>query len=334
MINLATQYIIDGKFQHKYKYVIVDEYQDISKGRFSLLQAMREKDDYNLFCVGDDWQSIYRFAGSDISFILNFSKYWGLSEISKIETTYRFSQQLVDISGRFVMRNPNQVRKSIRGMDKDTSFPLGEISGYTESNLADFLATRLLDLPKNSSVFLIGRYGFDLNYIRENSNYSCKYDNVSGRVQIIFTRRKDLQIIFLTAHRSKGLQADYVFILNNKKTRMGFPSKMQDAPILRLLLEDSDTYPYSEERRLFYVALTRAKRKAILLTLSEKESEFAMELRSQYEEEIKREAFTCPICGGWLVKRSSQYGEFLGCSNYKSQECRYTRDIYKKTSIV
>ena len=130
-----------------------------------------------------------------------------------------------------------------------------------------------------------------------------------------------MQIIFLTAHRSKGLQADYVFILNNKKSRMGFPSKMQDEPILRLLLEDSDTYPYSEERRLFYVALTRAKKKAILLTLSGKESEFAMELRSQYGEEIKREAFTCPLCGGRLVKRSSQYGEFFGCSNYKSQEC-------------
>ena len=334
MINIATQYIIDGKFQHKYKYVIVDEYQDISKGRFSLLHAMREKEDYNLFCVGDDWQSIYRFAGSDIGFILNFSKYWGLSEISKIETTYRFSQQLVDISGGFVMRNPNQVQKDIRGMDTDTSFPLGEISGYTESNLADFLATRLLDLPKNSSVFLIGRYGFDLNYIRENSNYFCKYDNVNGQVQITFTRRKDLQIMFLTAHRSKGLQADYVFILNNKKSRMGFPSKMQDAPILRMLLEDSDTYPYSEERRLFYVALTRTKKKVILLTLSGKESEFVMELRSQYGEEIKREAFTCPLCGGRLVKRLSKYGEFFGCSNYKSQDCRYTRDLYKKTSTV
>ena len=79
-----------------------------------------------------------------------------------------------------------------------------------------------------------------------------------------------MQIIFLTAHRSKGLQADYVFILNNKKSRMGFPSKMQDAPILKLLLENSDNYPHSEERRLFYVALTRAKKKAILLTLSEK----------------------------------------------------------------
>ena len=334
MINVATQYVSDGKFKHKFKYVIVDEYQDISKGRFSLLKSMREKEDYNLFCVGDDWQSIYRFAGSDIGFILNFNRYWGLAEFSKIETTYRFSQQLVDISGRFVMQNPNQVKKNIRGMDTDASFPIGEINGYTESNLADFLTTRLMDLPQNSSVFFIGRYGFDIDYIRGNSNYICRYDNVSGQTQITFSRRKDLQIIFLTAHRSKGLQADYVFILNNKKSRMGFPSKMQDAPILRLLLEDSDNYPHSEERRLFYVALTRTKKKAILLTLSGKESEFVMELRSVYEDEMKREAFTCPLCGGRLVKRAGKYGEFFGCSNYKNRGCSYTRNINTKASLL
>ncbi len=109
---------------------------------------------------------------------------------------------------------------------------------------------------------------------------------------------------------------------------------MQDAPILRLLLEDCDNYPYSEERRLFYVALTRAKKKAILLTLSGKESEFVMELRSVYEDEMKREAFTCPLCGGRLVKRSGKYGEFFGCSNFRNQGCSYTRNINKKTSTV
>lgn len=327
MINIAVQYVADGTYRHKYKYVIIDEYQDISKGRYALIKAMRDQRDFDLFCVGDDWQSIFRFAGSDIGFILNFSRFWGAAEISKIETTYRFSQQLVDISGRFVMQNPNQVRKSIRGNNTHKSFPLGEICGYTDTNLANFLAARLTELPENCSVFFIGRYGFDINFVKDAPGFTCKYDNVSGHIRVVFAGRKDLQITFLTAHRSKGLQADYVFILNNRRSYMGFPSKMQDAPILRLFLENCDSFPHSEERRLFYVALTRAKVKAVLLTLAGKESEFVAEMHSAYASEMKREAFSCPRCGGQLVRRSGSYGEFFGCSNYRSLGCKFTRDI-------
>jgi len=330
MINLATQYVQEGKYHYKHKYVIIDEYQDISKARFLLLKAMRDTNDYALFCVGDDWQSIYRFAGSDIGFILNFSKYWGVSEISRIETSYRFPQKLIDISSKFVMQNPNQVKKSIQGNTAEKTFPLEEISGYTEQNLADFIAIRLLDLPQNSSVFFLGRYGFDIDYIKKTPAFSCSYDNESGKVRISFLHRRDLKITFLTVHRSKGLQADYIFILNNKKSQMGFPSKIQDAPILDLLLNDSDNYPYAEERRLFYVALTRAKKKVFLLSLKGKESEFVTELQAVYGEEMKHEAFTCPQCGGRLVKRSGPYGEFFGCSNYRTQGCKYKRQIVKK----
>jgi DNA helicase-4 len=330
MINTATKYVQDGKYLHEYKYVIVDEYQDISRSRFLLLKVMRTAKDYNLFCVGDDWQSIYRFVGSDIGYILNFSQYWGASEISRIETTYRFPQTLIDISSRFVMRNPNQVKKSIRSNNEELSFPLGEIVGYTEQNLADFISTRLLDLPQSSSVFFLGRYNSDKDYIKKNSNFSFSYDNESGQTNISFSRRRDLKITFLTIHRSKGLQADYIFVLNNKKSRMGFPSKIQNAPLLDLLFENSDTYLYAEERRLFYVALTRAKKKVILLSLEGKESEFVTELHTVYGDKMKNEAFTCPQCGGRLVKRAGPYGEFFGCSNYRTQGCKYTRQISKK----
>ena len=132
---------------------------------------------------------------------------------------------------------------------------------------------------------------------------------------------------FLTAHTSKGLQADYVFIINNKKSRMGFPSKVQDAPILELLLENFDTYPCAEERRLFYVAMTRAKKKVILLTVKDQESEFVEELHRTYGEKMRSEAFTCPLCGGRLVKRSGPYGDFFGCVNYRKLGCKYTRKI-------
>ena len=254
MINMATKYVEQGKYVSPYKYVIVDEYQDISKARYSLLCRMRESNDYDLFCVGDDWQSIYRFAGSDIGYILNFEQYWGSTEISKIETTYRFTQKLIEISGNFIMQNPVQIKKSIKGKNDTVGFALGEISGYTDKFSIEFMTKKLEDLPRGSSVFFIGRYSFDAKLLSDSGLFECQYNNVSGFVEVKYRKRIDLKMSFITAHKSKGLQADYIFIINNKKSRMGFPSKIQDAAILNLLLDNCDQYPYAEERRLFYVA--------------------------------------------------------------------------------
>lgn len=327
MINLASEYVRQGKYINPYKYVIVDEYQDISKARFTLLDCLRKSRDYELFCVGDDWQSIYRFAGSDIGFILNFSNYWGATEISKIETTYRFSQKLIEISSGFIMQNPVQIKKTIRGKTEGFGFPLGEISGYTEKYAIEFMSKKLNDIPKGSSVFFIGRYSFDAKLLNDSGLFSCQYNNTNGFIDVKSKSRPDLNMSFLTAHKSKGLQADYVFIINNKKSRMGFPSKIQDAPILDLLLDNCDQYPHAEERRLFYVALTRAKKKAFIVTVNGQESEFAMELKERYGDELKKEQFECPRCGGRLVKRSGSYGEFFGCSNYRTTGCTYKRKI-------
>lgn len=327
MINMATKYVEQGKYVSPYKYVIVDEYQDISKARYSLLCRMRESNDYDLFCVGDDWQSIYRFAGSDIGYILNFEQYWGSTEISKIETTYRFTQKLIEISGNFIMQNPVQIKKSIKGKNDTVGFALGEISGYTDKFSIEFMTKKLEDLPRGSSVFFIGRYSFDAKLLSDSGLFECQYNNVSGFVEVKYRKRTDLKMNFITAHKSKGLQADYIFIINNKKSRMGFPSKIQDAAILNLLLDNCDQYPYAEERRLFYVALTRAKKKAFLVTVKNQESEFAMELKERYGEELKREQWECPLCGGRLLKKSGPYGEFYGCSNYRSLGCKYKRNI-------
>lgn len=328
MINLASEYVEQGKYVNPYKYVIVDEYQDISKARFRLLDCLRKSKDYDLFCVGDDWQSIYRFAGSDIGFILSFSKYWGASEISKIETTYRFPKGLIEISGRFIMQNPMQIKKSISGKAESIGFPLGEISGYTDNAAIEFVSKKLSDIPKGSSVYFIGRYTFDANLLNKSGLFSCRYNNTSGLFEVKSKSRPDLNMIFLTAHKSKGLQADYVFIINNKNSKIGFPSKIQDAPILELLLDNCDQYPHAEERRLFYVALTRAKKKAFIVTVNGQESEFAQELKERYKTELQKERFECPLCGGQLVKHSGQYGEFFGCSNYRSNGCRYKRKIH------
>ena len=327
MINKASQYIRDNQYNHDYKYVIVDEYQDISKARYNLLKEMRNNNYFKLFCVGDDWQSIYRFNGSDIDYIVHFNKYWGPSQISRIETTYRFNQSLIDISGRFVMENPYQIRKHIHSKMENNSFALGMISGYTKEVVISNLLKRLDDLPKNASVFFLGRYKFDIKVLDNNPHLKYQYDNVNKVVRVHYAKRSDLHITFLTAHTSKGLQADYIFILNNENSIMGFPSKISDAPLVELLLEGKDNYAYSEERRLFYVALTRAKIKTFLLVITSKKSVFINELESHYENDLKREYFTCPLCGGRLIKRNGKYGEFFGCSNYKDNGCKYIRKI-------
>lgn len=327
MINLATTYVKQGKYAHKYKYVIVDEYQDISASRYNLLRALRNFKHFSLFCVGDDWQSIYRFAGSDIDYILNFERYWGCSVISKIETTYRFPPLLAEVSSEFIMRNPTQIKKKIISPIASNFTAFGLISGYTDKYAIKFMFDKIQHLPKNSSVFLIGRYSFDINLLDSQNAVTYYYNNQNGLITVKYSLRPDLDISFLTAHKSKGLQADYAFILNNKNSRMSFPSKIQDSPALNLLLNSREDFPYAEERRLFYVALTRAKKKAFLVTVKNSESEFACELQKMYQQEIKQEKFECPLCGGNLVKRRGPYGEFFGCSNYATTECRFKRQI-------
>lgn len=327
MINKAAFYVQHGRFRHAYRYVIVDEYQDISKARFHLLNCLRQSRDFDLFCVGDDWQSIYRFAGSDIGYILNFSRYWGATEISRIETTYRFSQTLIEITGGFVMNNPFQIKKSIRGKNDEAGFPLGEICGYTEKNAIAFMVEKINELPKNSSVFFIGRYSFDEKLLGECGMLECRYNNSENIREIIYLKRPDLKMEFITAHKSKGLQADYVFIINNKRSRMGFPSKIQDSPILDILLDNYEQFPCAEERRLFYVALTRAKKKVYIVTVEGEESEFAMELKYHYGDRMKSERFTCPECGGRLLRRTGPYGSFYGCSNFSTTGCKFKRKI-------
>lgn len=330
MINQATALIRAGKYINPYKYVIVDEYQDISKARYNLLKALRDSSYYNLFCVGDDWQSIYRFTGSDMDYILNFSKYWGPTEYSKIETTYRFTDSLIDISSNFVMQNPSQIKKHIKGTPSKIGFAMGEIKGYTEELAIKFMLTRLDELPKDSTVFFIGRYTFDSKLLSDCSAFNCKYDSATGEAKVMYSTRPDLKMQFVTAHKSKGLQADYVFIINNKDKGMGFPSKIQDDPVVDLLLEGKESFPYAEERRLFYVALTRAKVKSFMVVVDNNRSVFATEMENRYEQQMRQADYTCPVCGGRLERKSGPYGDFYGCTNYSISGCKFTRKINKK----
>ncbi len=327
MLNRAAQYVLEGKYSNPFRCIIVDEYQDVTASQYRLLKALRQGNDFDLFCVGDDWQSIYRFNGSDVSYIMDFEDFWGVSELSRIETTYRFLPSLIDVSGSFIMKNPRQIKKTIRSGKDSSAFVLSKIEGYTTETAIRFMTDRLLCLPEKSSVYLLGRYNFDIKMLEKESRLSVQFDTASQTQKIILKGRPDLDITFYTVHRSKGLQADYVVILNNLHGTLGFPSKVEDNALTDLLLEHSDSYPFAEERRLFYVALTRTRRCVYLLTVKGKESSFEKELEGQYGSRIRNETYICPKCGGRLRIIEGRNGKFFGCENYREQHCTYTSPV-------
>lgn len=276
LIEEAIKELLESHFE--YDYVIIDEYQDISPLEYQLIKSLRELYDFQLFCVGDDWQTIYQFAGSEIKLITEFAKYWGETKIHKIENTYRFSNLLADVSGKFIMKNPAQLVKNIHGYIEDDLEQIIEINGPSERTDLDSLYFFFLDLPKKSSIFFIGRYNFDIQKILH-----CRFLEIQEE-KILFSERTDLRITFLTAHRSKGLQADYVFIINCCDGVLGFPSQLISSTLIDLVIENKvsrrrKSQLFAEERRLFYVAMTRAKKKLFLLTTRDHESYFIEELR-------------------------------------------------------
>ena len=242
----------------KYDYIIVDEFQDISVDRYNFLKVLREGNPpAKLYCVGDDWQSIYRFSGSDMALFNQFSYYFGQTKINKIETTYRFGEPLVSLSSQFIQRNEAQIKKNIHPFNPQVKTEL-QFCDYERREYCNVIGQLVASIPLDKSVFLLGRYSFDDYYL----SFMYKSVKEGNRFFYIIGDRK---IEFLTVHKSKGLEADYVIILQCNKDTYGFPSLVSDDPVLNYVLTKSDQYPYGEERRLFYVAITRAKVKTYIL---------------------------------------------------------------------
>ena len=242
----------------EYDYVIVDEFQDISVDRYNFLKVLREgSPPAKLYCVGDDWQSIYRFSGSDMALFNQFPEYFGATEINKIETTYRFGEPLVSLSSRFIQRNKAQIQKDIHSFSPEMKTEL-EFYSYDRRDYCNMIGQLVASIPLDKSIFLLGRYSFDDYYL------SFMYQSIKegNRFFYVIGGRK---IEFLTVHKSKGLEADYVILLQCNKDTYGFPSLVSDDPVLNYVLTKSDQFPYGEERRLFYVAITRAKMKTLVL---------------------------------------------------------------------
>lgn len=329
MINNAADKIENGCPIYPYKYVIIDEYQDISKSRFNLLKAIANRTGTKFFCVGDDWQSIYRFAGSDISLFTDFEKYFVYTKVLKIEKTYRNSQRLINEASNFVLQNPLQLKKELRS-EKRLDYPL-VFWGYDqgpEQILAKVINKIVSEFGSNSSILLLGRTNFDKDIVLKSGLFKTVYNN--RKEELKYLPIPELSIKFLSVHKSKGLEADNVIILNFKNEKLGFPNQIADDTVLNLVLTNVEEYKFAEERRLFYVAITRTKNRTFVLTDNKNPSPFFKEFTESKSvcfvsiKNTEKIAQTkCPLCktGNLLkVEHNSRY--FVGCSNFP--RCTYT----------
>lgn len=333
MINTATDLVEGGYAVHPYKWVIVDEYQDISVARYKLVAAILNQTGAKLLCVGDDWQSIYRFAGSDISLFTGFERYFGAAEIMRLEQTYRNSQQLIDEAGKFVMRNPNQFKKNLRS-PKSLDYPITFMCYFDNpfSMLRKTLAKIISTQGPDASIMILGRTNYDFELLVQSGLFS-----VQANKAIRYKESPNTPIEFLTAHRSKGLEADNVIVLF-QGGKLGFPNKISDDPVLELVLTAGDDFLYAEERRLLYVALTRTKNRVFLLADEGKPSEFLKEFQPSKSvfilsgKDADKEPVMCPRCktGHLSVRHQESTNRyFVGCSNFP--QCDYT---VRDTSVL
>ena len=331
---LQSTYELDHTEKFKFKYIIVDEFQDISVSRMQFLKKLIQHGSSKLFAVGDDWQAIYRFSGCDLNIFLRFPEYFGDSAITKITSTHRNSQELQDIAGPFVKANPEQFNKDIYSV-KHLNNPV-QIMYYTENKYFAFLKvlSEIDKLDHEAEVLVLGRNNKDIEDIALDSRISIDYKR-SNETKT-FLSIKDyprMNLSYSTVHGSKGLEADYVVIINADDSRLGFPNKMEDDVLLNMVLSSKSNFEYAEERRLWYVALTRTKNYTYILANNEHPSIFVQEILNKclimnpdmeltHEGEIK-----CPHCkSGRLVERRNENDgtKFFGCSNYPY--CDYTID--------
>jgi len=283
----ATKICREGLWK-QYDYILVDEFQDISVDRYKLLQALRsDRPKTKLYCVGDDWQSIFRFAGSDMSLFYDFEKYFGHTELCKIETTYRFHQPLIDKSSDFVMKNPEQKEKSIRTPEGDQKHTYLNFVKYDskESDVKQKVEEIVASLPKDEDILLMGRYNYDAMSV----GFSGKIGMNDDRIRVNIAGR---ELFFLSVHSAKGLEADHVILVNCNQGAYGFPSLIEDDPILDFVLSKSESFPFAEERRLFYVAMTRAKKRMYVLYDQQRPSPFI----SEFMVRLEVGSHICPKC--------------------------------------
>lgn len=303
MINKASDCIMKNGLDLPYKYIIVDEYQDTSFTRYNLLRNICDSIGAKIMVVGDDWQSIYSFSGCDVNIFTKFDNFFDVCETRYIEKTYRNSQQLIDASSNFVMKNPDQTRKELKS-SKSLKYPIKLVNfdnDFDEILKFELIIKNIINQSafKNKKILILGRNNKDIFNLLKNFNVENEYgkrkfeilgdeDKLRRNkfVKIVYRESPDVNIEYRTVHQSKGLECDNVILINLKNWKAGFPNKMVDDPVLNFVKRNGDSFSYAEERRLFYVALTRTKNNVYLLSPYFKSSVFVQELKTDANVEL------------------------------------------------
>ncbi len=359
MINESARILTEVKEMKQkldFKYIIVDEYQDISRQRFDLTKALSEVTDAKIIAVGDDWQSIYAFSGSDITLFTKFAEKMGYAKMLKIVRTYRNSQEVIDIAGNFIQRNSQQIPKQLVSPKRiedpvviytyDSTFKGRDGNRRSGANYALAAAVetaigQLLEYKKKENkepgpILFLGRFGFDGDHLERSGLF--EYSSRGSKIKSV--KYPKLDITFMTAHSSKGLGYDDVIIVNGKNETYGFPSKIEDDPVLAFVIKGDKSIDYAEERRLFYVAMTRTKNRVFFIAPEQNPSEFLLELKRDYknvvlhgdwneDEAASKPKKACPLCGYPMqLKYKKAYGLRLYICTNEPEVCSFmTNDV-------
>lgn len=274
MINLAIQEVDKLKY-FRYKYIIIDEFQDTSHSKYALIKKLYEKYNLNLMAVGDDYQSIYSFTGCDLNIFLEFKKNFKNSKVIKLKNTYRNPKDIVDISSNFVMKNKRQLRKKLKSY-KYIQKPL--IIVYSTNVIENLIEI----IEPLDNILIMGRTNQDVNLIIDNKNFKIEGNKIT------YLKDESKNMYYLTVHTSKGLEKENVVVLNMIDATVGFPSQIKEYALFKYIRKTKkETFLYAEERRLFYVALTRCKNKTYLFTNKRNPSIFIKELIKNYKWKLK-----------------------------------------------
>lgn len=312
MILRAARYTETGRYVSPFRHILVDEFQDISQSRARLVKALKaQHPDVRVFAVGDDWQSIFRFAGSDIHLMRHFGREFGGSfdgeagvhRAVDLGRTFRSVDQIAFAARTFVLRNPVQIQKQIVPAGTATEPAIRIVmtaKNESEKKLSDVLtvlSAKTDPAGKTASVLLLARYRY-----------------LEPDLQDLRRRFPRLTFSFKTIHGSKGLEADHVVLLNADSGRVGFPSEIVDDPLLGLVSPDEETFQNAEERRVMYVAMTRARHTLTILASNARPSAFVTELVKDPAYGIiqppgpDQEVHECGECGGRLLGVQGQDG--------------------------
>lgn len=256
MIKIATNNINNNIIKTNYKYIIIDEFQDTSLNRFKLIDAIMKQNNAKIFVVGDDYQSIYRFSGCNLDIFLNFNKLVNNLNIINLDYNYRNPKEIIDVANSFIMKNKNQIKKETICL-KNINKPI-KICFYKNKRTAIEKILKYID----TKYLILGRNNTDKDLF-----------NVQDKP-------------FLTIHKSKGLEEDNIILINLTNNNNSLPSKIKNHKIINKLIK-TDYYPYEEERRLFYVALTRTRNNIYLLVPKSNYSIFIKELMKNYKKYIE-----------------------------------------------